>query len=83
MKELLWLIPALPLTGAIILILGAGKIPKGLSALVGCGSIGLAAIVTLLMGFEFLGNSALVIDQTLWVWFNAGGLTPGITLGLV
>lgn len=82
MKDLLWLIPALPLTGALILILGAGKLSKGLSALVGCGSMGIAAVVTLLIGFEFLGNSALVIDQTLWIWFNVDGLAPGITLHL-
>jgi NADH-quinone oxidoreductase subunit L len=82
MKELLWLVPALPLTGALILILGAGKLPKGLSALVGCGSIGLAAVITLLIGFEFLGNSALVVDQTLWIWFSVDGLAPGVTLHL-
>ena len=39
MEALLWLIPALPFAGALILIITAGKTPRNLSALIGAGSV--------------------------------------------
>jgi NADH-quinone oxidoreductase subunit L len=77
MKEILWLIPALPLTGALILILFGSRLPRALAAIVGAGSVGLAAVVTFLMGLEFLSasNIAKSWDQIAWTWMSAGGYT--------
>jgi NADH-quinone oxidoreductase subunit L len=75
MKELLWLIPALPLTGALILILTGGRLPRVWASIVGAGSVGLAAVVTILVGMDFLPNSAKDIswDQIAWAWVTVGG----------
>ncbi len=72
MKELLWLIPALPLAGALILILAGDKLSRAQAGLVGCGSVGLSAIITLLIGFEFL-SSPQPYDQLLWSWMAVEG----------
>jgi NADH-quinone oxidoreductase subunit L len=82
MRELLWLIPILPLAGAVTLILGAGRISKPLSAMIGCGSVGLAGVIAILIGLEFLQDPELIIKQTLWTWFSVDGLAPGITFYL-
>ena len=77
MKELLWLIVALPFAGALILALTAGKIARTFSAIIGVGSIGLSAILTLLVGFEFLGDTTPFL-QIVWQWFDVYGMSPNI-----
>ena len=72
MKELLWLIPALPLAGALTLILAGDKLSRAKAGWVGCGSVGLSAIITLLIGFDFL-SSPQPYDQLLWSWMAVEG----------
>lgn len=74
MKELLWLIPALPFAGALILILAGSRLPRMLVSMVGAGSVGLAAIVTLLVGSDFLSTPEVTFfRQVAWTWVSAGG----------
>jgi NADH-quinone oxidoreductase subunit L len=80
MKDFLWLIPGLPLLGAFILIVTSGRLSKPLSAVVGTGSIGVAALISIILGIGFLQNPSQTIDQTLWVWIEVGGFKP--TFGL-
>lgn len=82
MKEFLWLIPALPLAGAFILIVTAGKLSRFLSGVIGSGSVGLAALVTILIGFDFLSDPTQTFRQELWTWINVGGFTPAIAFHL-
>lgn len=77
MSELLWLIPALPLTGALILILTKGNLPRMVAGVIGSGSVGLAAIATLILALDFMANGSQPIQQTLWTWMAVDGLTPG------
>jgi NADH-quinone oxidoreductase subunit L len=72
MKELLWLIPALPLAGALILILAGDKLSRAKAGAIGCGSVALSAVITLLIGFEFL-SSPQPYDQLLWSWMAVEG----------
>ena len=81
MKELLWLIVALPFAGALILAFGGRKFPHAVSAIIGVGSVSLSAILTLLVGFEFLGDTTPFL-QVAWQWFDVYGLSPDIAFRL-
>ncbi|MBL0744265.1 NADH-quinone oxidoreductase subunit L [Chryseolinea lacunae] len=81
MKELLWLIPAWPLAGALILILGGHRMSRTLATLVGAGSVGLSALITLLIGFAFL-SAPEPFDQHLWTWMAIGNFQPSFAFHL-
>ena len=79
----LWLIPLLPLCGFLVLTLVpmvAGHLPKSLTALVGAGSIGLAALITLWVGSAFVDSGDTQYSQAIGQWFSVGPL--GINFGL-
>ncbi len=84
MKELLWLIPALPFTGALILILFGAKISRTLVAIIGAGSVGVSAVIVILVGIDFLSASpaTLAYRQVLWTWMSIGGFTPDFAFHL-
>jgi len=82
MEELLWLIPALPFAGAFILIVTGGKLSRGISAVVGAGSIGLAALITIIIGFGFIADPSHTFRQTLWTWMDVGGFSPAFAFHL-
>ena len=82
MLELLWLVPALPLLGFSVLFVTEGKLPDRLVAVVGAGSVGLAALVTLLAGREFLQGGESAFSLALWTWMAVGDFQPSITLYL-
>ena len=82
MTDLLWLIPALPLAGFAVLLVTEGRLPKLAVALVGAGSIGLAALTTFVVGSGFLDAGSEPYTQTLWVWMDIAGFSPNIALYL-
>ena len=84
MISLLWLIPALPFASALVLLLFGPRFSRRATAAVGVGSIGLAALITILVAGSFLsdppaGNS---YTQVLWTWINVAGFEPHIGLYL-
>ena len=78
--DLLWLIPALPLTGFLILLVTEGRLPSVVVAFVGAGSVGLAALITLLVGVAYVDAGSEPYSQILWQWMAVGDFTPRITL---
>ncbi|MEX2231459.1 MAG: NADH-quinone oxidoreductase subunit L [Cyclobacteriaceae bacterium] len=82
MSELLWLIPALPLTGALILILTRGDLSRTVAGIVGAGSVGLAAIVTIVIGLNFISSGEQSFHQVLWTWMDVDGFTPAFAFYL-
>ncbi|MFA5865847.1 MAG: NADH-quinone oxidoreductase subunit L [Phycisphaerae bacterium] len=74
MLELLWLIPALPLAGFVILALAGPWISRIAAAIIGVGSVGLSMVVAILVAIAFLTspppNHAYL--QTLWTWIHVG-----------
>lgn len=82
MSELLWLIPALPLTGALILIVTQGNLPRAVAGVVGSGSVGMAAVVTLLVALDFMSGGQQPVHQILWVWMSVDGFEPGFAFYL-
>jgi NADH-quinone oxidoreductase subunit L len=80
---LLWLIPALPFASALVLML-FGRFARRVVAAVGAGSIGLSALITILVAISFRsatpsGNS---YTQVLWTWINVAGFQTQIGLRL-
>jgi NADH-quinone oxidoreductase subunit L len=84
MLRLLWLTPAIPLLSALILALFGSKLSRRVVSLLGAGSIGASALVSMLVAYEFLStpppHGAFV--QHLWVWMNAGAFRPEIAFYL-
>ncbi|MGD8624161.1 MAG: NADH-quinone oxidoreductase subunit L, partial [Anaerolineae bacterium] len=76
MLGLLWLIPGLPFAGSLILAMAGFRLSRRGVALVGVGSVGLSALLTLLLGGSFLLSppAGQAFTQTLWSWIEVAGL---------
>lgn len=70
----LWLIPALPLAGFLILVLTEGRLPRSVVAWVGAGSVGLAAVLTGYVAWQFLANDNTTLVSSEWLWFSVGSM---------
>ncbi len=85
MKELLWLIVALPFSGALILALAGKKLSRIILFSNRSGNgFSFLPYLTIFAGFDFLsGNPAgKPYLQVLWHWFDVGGLSPDIAFHL-
>jgi NADH-quinone oxidoreductase subunit L len=84
MLGLLWLIPGLPLASFLVLALLGARLPRTAIAALGAGSVGLAALVALLVAAEFLGGlpARPAYTQVLWTWLDVAGFRPAIGLHL-
>jgi NADH-quinone oxidoreductase subunit L len=80
MAEYLYLIPLLPLAGFLINGLFLGRLPKAMVSIVGCASIGLSFVLSLLLFLELKGMPAdsRVIEQILFTWIPSGTFTVNI-----
>lgn len=73
-----------PLVGYFLLAFSRGRLSENLSALIGVGSVGLAALVAAWVGWNFHvappadGHLTLV----LWQWMNVEGFAPNMALYL-
>ena len=56
--------------------------PTGVVAWIGAGSVGVAALVSLLVGYEFVASGEPSMSVALWTWMAVGDFTPSITLYL-
>ncbi len=84
MLSWLWLIPAVPLVGFVFLAIAGRKIPRKYVAIVGCASIGISAVISIIIAARFInsppqGNAYV---QQLWVWIEVEGFKPGISFYL-
>ncbi len=81
MLKLLPLIPLFPLVSSILLMVTLGKMPRRVVAILGAGSVGLAAVVTVLVGLTFMA-SGQPHHQVLWTWMRVGDFSPDIAFYL-
>ena len=72
----IWLIPFFPLLSAGLLLLSMGRMPRALAAVMGAGSVGLAAICVALTARSVSGGEAQAM--TLWTWMTVGDFAPRI-----
>ncbi len=84
MFDYLWIVPFLPMLGFIILAVFGGRISRSLVALVGVGSVGLSALLVIIIGLQFLIDppAGYAFTQVVWQWINVGQLTPAIAFRL-
>lgn len=80
--NLLWLTIVLPLIGFVLLAFSRGRWSENLSATVGVGSVGLAALVAALAGMDFFSHGQQVFSQPLWTWMAVGNFNIGFNLVL-
>ncbi len=82
MLSTLWLIPALPLAGFVLLALFGRRLGHAGTTAVGVGSVGLAAAVALAAALAFILSPPSGWSHTLvlWRWFTVNGLQPDIAL---
>jgi NADH-quinone oxidoreductase subunit L len=75
MNSVLFLIPAVPLAGFLILALAGRLMPKRVIAGIGAGSVGLSALLSLIIGIGFMiaPPAGRALSQTLWTWMEFGG----------
>lgn len=84
MLELLWLVPAFPFAGFLILAPVGSRLSRSTVAAIGAGSIGISAIVAILVAMSFLGSPppGYAYTQTLWRWMEIGSFSPEVALYL-
>ncbi|HEY5470536.1 MAG TPA: NADH-quinone oxidoreductase subunit L [Bacteroidales bacterium] len=84
MTNLITLIPAFPFLGFLILALFGHKLNRRWAGLVGAGSIGIVAILTLIIGIGFIGSLPELKSYPVivWKWINAGNLSADISFSL-
>ena len=80
MLSLLWLIPALPAAGFVLLVLLNRRLGRAGAAWIGAGSVGLSALVALLVCGSFIASPPAgdAYHQVLWTWFDVAGFAPTI-----
>jgi NADH-quinone oxidoreductase subunit L len=85
LSSVLWLVPALPLAGFVILAVTAGRLTRQVVSWIAVGSVSLAAVLTLLMTLDYAlatPDHRAAYFQTLWQWMRVGDFAPSITLRL-
>lgn len=82
MKELLWIIPALPFLGAFLLIVFGRGFKRSVVSAIGAGSVGLSALLVILIGFSFISTSTASHHQVLWQWIDVEGFNPAFAFHL-
>lgn len=80
--NLLWLTFFLPLFGYVLLAFSRGRWSENLSATVGVGSVGLAALVTAWVGMDFFNHGKQAFTLPLWTWMSVGNFTVAFNLVL-
>ena len=84
MSEFIWLLPAFPLAGFLLLAVIGTRLSRTWVAVIGAGSVGLSAATTALLTVEFLTRpaGAAVFEHTAWTWMQAGDFSATITFHL-
>ena len=78
--QLLPYIPLLPLVGFVILFITEGRLSRVPVAIVGAGSVGIAALLTLWVGLDFYAQGAEPYTHSLWTWMQVGAFNTEIGL---
>jgi NADH-quinone oxidoreductase subunit L len=84
MLSLLWLVPVIPFLGFLILALFGPRFSRRLSAWIGILTIGLSALIAILISASFLTHPPQgdAFTQVLWTWFVVDSFSPSIAFRL-
>lgn len=78
MAAMIGLVPLIPLLSSIVLMLTYAVLPRLLIGVLGVGSVAAAAILTLLIGMDFLADPQ-PFQLVLWTWMQVGNFSPGVS----
>src|SRR5262245_44048316 len=81
MLDLLWLVPALPLVGFVVLAFAGHRLPAKAAAAIGSGAVGLsaAAAAAVSAGFLFDPPAGGRFHQVIGRWLEVDGFSAGIS----
>ncbi len=82
--SLLWLVPTLPLIGAVVNGFGAGRLPRKVVSAIGTGTVGLAFAIAIGCFVQMLAmppEERLFVQQ-LFAWIDSGDLSVPVRLAL-
>lgn len=81
---LLWSIVAIPLASALVLAVLGARCSRSAVAALGVGSIGLSAVITMLVATDFVTSppAGSAYSEFLWTWIDVAGFQPTIGLYL-
>ncbi|MFN8177274.1 MAG: NADH-quinone oxidoreductase subunit L [bacterium] len=84
MMDLLWIAPFAPLASFLVLSIAGPRLSRGMVATLGAGSVGLAALVSIGIAFQFLSAPppGHEYTQVLWRWVSVDGFRPDFALRL-
>ncbi|NKF22183.1 NADH-quinone oxidoreductase subunit L [Solimonas marina] len=83
MFEFLFLVFTFPLLGFLTLAIGRQRISENAAAYIGVGSVGLSALLTAIIGWQFYHQPAgFSYTQELWTWMSVGDFSPRFALRL-
>ena len=84
MSIIITLIPAIPFLSFLILALFGHKLSRKIAGIIGAGSIGLVAILTIIIGINFINSLPGIkfYSVSLWEWISAGNLKVNISFSL-
>src|SRR5713226_9534728 len=82
--SLLFLVFAFPLAGFFFLSFARGRASENVAVVVGVGSVGASALLTAVLGYQFLSHppAGMAYTQLLWTWINVDGFAPQFALRL-
>ncbi|MEW6337140.1 MAG: NADH-quinone oxidoreductase subunit L, partial [Acidobacteriota bacterium] len=82
MLEFLWLVPVLPLAGALVLLAGAQRLHHRATSVVGVGSAGVSLALAAAVLLEYAGRHGETVVFPYFRWIAAGDLTIDFALRL-
>lgn len=82
MINLLGYIVLLPLLGFITLAIVGKRLSKNTIASIGVGSVGIAAILTIVLGIDYINHPTIDGTVAFWSWFKVDTLSPSISFTL-
>ena len=82
--HLLWLVPAAPFAGFLLLALAGRRLSHDVIAAIGVGSVGLSMVAAFLTCYSFIvaPPQSHAYVQVLWTWMDVAGFRPGIAFYL-
>jgi len=83
MRDLLWLIPTLPLAAFVALGLIGRRVPQKAVAVIGVLPVVIALAISVVVAWPYVcGYTTAPYTQVLWSWFQVGEFTPQVALYL-
>ncbi len=84
MFDLLYIVFLAPMIGFVVLAFARDRFSENLAAVIGVGTIGISALVTALIGWQFLTHppEGGVYTQQMWTWIDVGSFNPKFALRL-